>query len=94
MGNLKAVFLTCLITFVLGILLAFYLYGTRYEIVGCGERNAYKVNRITGQVFLLTGHREREVKRYEPGPPPKPGDASYELRKLMDEIDEKNKANP
>jgi hypothetical protein len=41
MGTLKTVFLTGLITFALGVLLAFYLYGTQYQVVS-SEGKAYQ----------------------------------------------------
>jgi len=60
MGSIKAVFLVALITFALGILLAFYLYGTQYQLVSSGDK-AYKVNRMTGDVWLLATGGQRKV---------------------------------
>ncbi len=65
MGNLKAVFLTGLITFALGVLLAFYLYGTQYQVVS-NEGKAYKVNRMTGDVWLLAIGGQRKVGKGQP----------------------------
>ena len=65
MGNLKAVFLTGLITFALGILLAFYLYGTQYQVVS-SEGKVYKVNRMTGDVWLLAIGGQRKVGKGQP----------------------------
>jgi hypothetical protein len=65
MGNLKAVFLTALISFALGILLAFYLYGTQYQVVS-SEGKAYKVNRMTGDAWLLAIGGQRKLGKGQP----------------------------
>ena len=65
MGILRAIFLTALITFALGILLAFYLYGTQYQVVS-SEGTAYKVNRMTGDAWLLAIGGQRKVGKGQP----------------------------
>jgi hypothetical protein len=65
MGNLKAIFLTAIITIALGILLGFYLYGTQYQVVSSGDK-AYKVNRMTGDVWLLAIGGQRKLGKGQP----------------------------
>jgi len=65
MGKFRAVFLTGLITFALGILLAFYLYGTQYQVVS-SEEKSYKVNRMTGDVWILAIGGQRKIGAGQP----------------------------
>ncbi len=65
MRVLKVIFLTALITIALAVLVGLYLYGTQYQIV-CSEGKAYKVNRMTGEVWLLGIGGQRKVGTGQP----------------------------
>jgi hypothetical protein len=41
-----------------------FLFSNRYTIVGSGGNYAYKMDKLTGQVFFLFGQKQMKVKMH------------------------------
>jgi len=52
------------LSIVIIILLFSYIILNRYTIISAGEHSIYKINKLTGKIWFITGKEELEVKPY------------------------------